>query len=118
MRKTYLTAFSLMLTAGAFATAPSASLAAEGQFYLAPGLQWIDFDEDRGVDEDLGLSLGLGYDFTHRVSGEINIFDMDLEGPGADNDLLEYRADMFYNLTQKIGPLTPFVVGGFGHNEF
>lgn len=118
MRKTYLTALSLMLTAGALATAPSASVAAEGQFYLAPGLQWIDFDEDRGLDEDQGFSLGLGYDFTDKVSGEFNIFDMDLEGPGADNDLLQYRADMFYNLDQKLGSLTPFIVGGVGHNDF
>jgi len=118
MRKTYLTALSLMLTAGALATAPSASVAAEGQFYLAPGLQWIDFDKDRGLDDDIGFSLGLGYDFTDQVSGELNIFDMDLDGPGADTDLFQYRADMFYNLDRKIGGLTPFVVGGVGHNAF
>src|SRR5690606_41946731 len=72
MRKTYLTALSLMLTAGALGTAPSASVAAEGQFYLAPGLQWMDFDKDRQLDDEVGFSLGLGYDFTDKVSGELH----------------------------------------------
>src|SRR5690606_5198979 len=51
-----------------------------------------------------------------RLAGEINIFDMDLEGPRVDRDQFQYRFDMLYDLDYNIGQLTPFVVGGVGHN--
>ncbi|MDA0281127.1 MAG: hypothetical protein O3C29_11970 [Proteobacteria bacterium] len=45
-----------------------AALADEGQFYIAPGLQWMDFDDTTGLKEDLNYFLGIGYDFTDRAS--------------------------------------------------
>ncbi len=118
MKKTYLTALSLMLATGAFISAPSATFADAGQFYIAPGLQWIDFDTDRQEDNDTGFTIGLGYDFTNNLSGEINVFDMDLDGPLPENDLFHYRFDLLYGFDKMIGPLTPFVGGGVGHNRF
>lgn len=118
MKKTCMTALSLMLATSAFVVAPSTSVAAEGQFYLAPGLQWIDFDKDRGQEEEYGFTLGLGYDFTDKLSGEINVFDMDLDGPGPDEDLFQYRFDLLYSFDHRIGSLTPFIVAGGGHNDF
>ncbi|MDP1930107.1 MAG: OmpA family protein [Gammaproteobacteria bacterium] len=118
MKKTYLTALSLMLATSAFVVAPSTSIAAEGQFYLAPGVQWIDFDKDRLQGTEHGFTLGLGYDFTDKISGEINVFDMDLDGRGPDKDLFQYRFDLLYSFDRKLGQLTPFFVAGAGHNDF
>ncbi len=118
MKKTYMTALSLMLATSAFVVAPSTSVAAEGQFYLAPGLQWIDFDKERLQDDEYGFTLGLGYDFTDNLSGEINVFEMDLDGPGPDEDLFQYRFDLLYSFDRNIGQLTPFIVAGAGHNDF
>ena len=91
MKKTYLTALSLMFAAGAIVTAPNAAVADAGQFYVAPGLQWIDYDKSRLLDDETGFALGLGYDFTNKLSGEINIFDMDLDGTGPDKDVFHSR---------------------------
>ena len=118
MKKTSMTALSLILVTSAFVVTPNTSVAAEGQFYLAPGLQWIDFDKNRMQEEEYGFTLGLGYDFTDKLSGEINVFDMDLDGPGPDEDLFQYRFDLLYSFDRQIGALTPFIVGGAGHNDF
>jgi OOP family OmpA-OmpF porin len=115
--KNQLTALRVALVAGVIALSPLSTNAAEGQFYLAPGLQWLDFDQDRGQDKETGFTLGFGYDFTNRLSAEINIFDMDLDG-APDNDLFHTRLDLLYNLDRQIGNLTPFIVGGVGHNRF
>lgn len=118
MKKAYLTALSLMLVTGAFISAPSASFADAGQFYIAPGLQWIDFDSDRQEDNDTGFTIGLGYDFTDNFSVEFNVFDMNFDGPLPENDLFHYRFDLLYGFDKMFGSLTPFVVGGLGHNRF
>jgi len=118
MKKNYLATLRVMIAAGAVVVASSATFAEEGQFYIAPGLQWMNFDNDRGLDDDTGIAVGLGYDFTDKVSGEFNISDIDLDGlPGSD-ELRHYRLDLFYNFDQKIGQFTPFVVGGAGANAF
>jgi len=36
----------------------SAVLADEGQLYVAPGLQWMDFDDTTGLKEDVNYCLG------------------------------------------------------------
>lgn len=118
MKKTYLTALSLMFAAGAIVTASNAAVGDAGQFYVAPGLQLIDYDKSRLLDDETGFALGLGYDFTNKLSGEINIFDMDLDGTGPDKDVFHSRFDLLYTLDKQIGALTPFVVGGVGHNRF
>ncbi len=44
----------------------SAVLADEGQLYVAPGLQWMDFDDTTGLKEDVNYCRGVGYDFSGR----------------------------------------------------
>ena len=44
----------------------SAVLADEGQLYVAPGLQWMDFDDMTGFEEDVNYFLGVGYNFSNR----------------------------------------------------
>jgi OOP family OmpA-OmpF porin len=115
MKMTCKTAVRLMLATGALTLGAGAAVADEGQFYIAPGLQWLDFDADRMLDNETGFTLGLGYDFTNRLSGEINVFDMDLDGTGPDEDLFQYRFDLLYSLDRPMGTFTPFIVGGAGH---
>ncbi|MDX1491791.1 MAG: OmpA family protein [Pseudohongiellaceae bacterium] len=118
MKKNYLATLKLAVATSAVLAAPMLAQAEEGQFYIAPGLQWMNFDNDRGLEEDTGLAVGLGYDFTDNISGEINIFDMDLDGLVNNNEYRQYRADVFYTFDHMIGKFSPFVVGGVGNNDF
>jgi len=118
MKMNCKTAVRLMLATGALTLGAGAAVADEGQFYIAPGLQWLDFDADRMLDNETGFTLGLGYDFTNRLSGEINVFDMELDGTGPDEDLFQYRFDLLYSFERQLGTFTPFIVGGAGHNDF
>ena len=118
MKMTCKTAVRLMLATGALTLGSAAAVADEGQFYIAPGLQWLDFDADRMLDNETGFTLGLGYDFTNQLSGEINVFDMDLDGTGPDEDLFQYRFDLLYSFERQLGSLTPFLVAGGGHSDF
>ncbi|MCG8413974.1 MAG: OmpA family protein [Pseudomonadales bacterium] len=97
----------------------SAAQADPGQFYIAPGLQWMDFDDEVMLDNDAGFSAGLGFQLAERWSIELATFDMDPEDPqGSDVDLDHYRLDLFYDIGSTIGEWQPFVVGGIGNTEF
>lgn len=117
MKKTYLTALSLLLATSVSSLAPTVAVAEEGQFYIVPGIQRIDFDKDRGQGYETGFTLGAGYDFSNNLSGEINVFDMNLDG-APDDDVRHLRADLLYAFDYKIDQVTPFVAGGVGHNRF
>ncbi len=118
MNKKYLTAMSLVLVTSAYTAAPSVAVAEEGQFYIVPGIQRIDYDKDRGQGYETGFTLGAGYDFSNKLSGEINVFDMNLDGSGPDSDVRQIRADLLYSFDYKIDQVTPFIAGGVGHNRF
>lgn len=98
---------------------PVAGQAETGQFYVAPGAQFLNFDDGTQLHNDQGFSLGLGYDFTQRLTGEIAGFDMNVKGP--DNQHIDYRqwrVDVLFDLNTRIGPLDTFVIGGLGENKF
>ncbi len=109
-----------ILLAGLFTVLATGTLsAAEGQFYLAPGLQWMEFDDGLDLDEDIGYFAGFGYDFTDRISAEISTFDLDPEtAAGSDIDVDHYKFDFFYGLNDGSGSWQPFVVTGFGNTKF
>lgn len=91
----------------------------EGQFYIAPGLQWMDFDNTTSLDNDTGYFLGLGYDFTDRLSAEFSLFDLDPELPnGTKVEIDHWKVDALYSFDTKIAGFTPFVVGGIGNTRF
>ncbi len=97
----------------------NSAMAAEGDVYVAPGLQWMDFDSNRGLDDEIGPAFGIGYDFTDRTSFEISTFDLDPSlDTGGDIDLDHYKLDLFYDLNSEPARLEPFVVGGLGNTDF
>lgn len=98
----------------------SAALADEGQFYVAPGLQWMDFDDTTKLKKDTDYFLGIGYDFTDRLSFELNTFDLDTKPAGSRRkiDIDHYKLDVIYDLGVNIGAFDTFVVGGVGNSNF
>ncbi len=96
-----------------------AALADEGQFYVAPGLQWMDFDDTTGFKEDSNYFLGIGYDFTDRLSFELSTFDLDTRVSGGEEfDIDHYKLDLIYDLGVNLGALDTFVVAGVGNSNF
>lgn len=97
-----------------------AALADEGQFYIAPGLQWMDFDDTTGLKEDINYFLGIGYDFTDRLSFELSTFDLDTKPSGSrrEIDIDHYKLDLIYDLGVNLGAFDTFVVGGVGNSSF
>lgn len=97
-----------------------AALADEGQFYIAPGLQWMDFDDTTGLADDIDYFFGIGYDFTDRLSFELSTFDLDTKPAGSRRkiDIDHYKLDAIYDLGVNIGAFDTFVVGGVGNSNF
>jgi len=94
---------------------PSSVLADAGQFYIAPGIQWMNFDEPSAADDDYGWFFGVGYDITDKWSAEVSAFDLDLKlDSGVTKDIDHWKADLLYNLDFDIGPLDTFLIGGLG----
>jgi OOP family OmpA-OmpF porin len=100
--------------------AQSASQAAEGQWYLAPGAQWIDFDSAyTGLDEGSGFFAGLGFQFNERWAAEFNWSDVDADlVTGGEVDLDHYKVDLLYDFSDWRSGLRPFVVAGMGNTNF
>lgn len=108
----------VLLAVSALLSSPF-TLAAEGQIYIAPGLQWMDFDNDTGFDNELGYFVGLGLDITDRISAEISTFDLDpIDAMGENVDIDHYKIDGFYHFDTDWGGLQPFLVTGFGNTHF
>ncbi len=93
--------------------------AAEGNFYVAPGLQWMDFDDDTLLRNDEGPFLGMGYQFNDTWAAEISSFDLDPEITGQGNfDLDHYKVDLLYDLNVNWDEnIEPFLVTGFGNTN-
>ncbi|MFM1897705.1 MAG: hypothetical protein RLZZ385_2779 [Pseudomonadota bacterium] len=94
--------------------------AEKGQFYVAPGLQWLDANNRSGLDDSLGLAIGLGYDFIDRISGELDYFSLnpDFKNNTGDVDLDHWRLDLVYDLNAKLGAFDTFVATGLGNTDY
>ncbi|MCH9795256.1 MAG: OmpA family protein [Gammaproteobacteria bacterium] len=89
-----------------------------GQFYLAPGLQGMNYDNEVGFDNDVGYVIGIGYDFTSKLSAELSVMDLNPQTKAArelDQDL--WKVDVFYGLDFDLGKFKPFVVSGLGNSN-
>ncbi len=105
----------LFVSAGLISTA---ALADEGQFYIAPGLQWMEFDDTTGLAQDTDWFLGIGYDFTDRLSFELSTFDLDSKPKGGrEIDIDHYKLDLIYDLGVNIGAFDTFVLSGIGNTS-
>ena len=105
----------LLVSLGLFSPAV---LADAGQFYVAPGLQWMHFDDTTDLDKDSGYFVGFGYDLTDRISAELNTFDLDPDVAGGGHiDVDHYKLDVIYNFNGSGNKLAPFIVGGIGNSN-
>lgn len=94
------------------------ALADAGQFYIAPGLQKMNYDAEVGLDNDIGYVIGIGYDFTSRLSAEFSVMDLNPETKAKrelDQDL--WKVDVLYGLDFNLGRFKPFVVSGLGNSN-
>jgi len=106
----------LLIGFGMFGTTASAD---EGQFYIAPGIQWMKFRGSLDLHNDEGFALGLGYDITDRLSIELDYFELDPDVSGGGSaDLDQLRLDLLYDLDYQIGDFRTFAVTGLGENDF
>ena len=97
----------------------SAVLADEGQFYVAPGLQSMGFDDTTGLKKDVDYFLGVGYDFTDRLSFELSTFDLDTKvSGGREFDIDHYKLNLIYDTGVNLGAFNTFVLGGVGNSNF
>ena len=79
----------------------------------------MDFHDSTNLDEDWGFSVGVGYDFTDRLSVELSGFDLDPELPtGIKSDTDHWKGSLFYDITEPYGRIQPFVVTGLGNTNF
>lgn len=115
----YLSALRKILAIALISLFSTLGHADPGQFYVVPGLQWMDFDDFTGLDDEWGFRVGLGYQATERWSFELGTFDMDPDDQsGNEIDLDNYQLDALYDFGEPFGNWQPFVVGGIGNTEF
>lgn len=116
---TFQSRFIRLAQIAVLSSAFSVAQADPGQFYIAPGVQWMDFDDEVFLDNDTGFSAGLGFQLAERWSVELATFDLDPDSSmGGDVDIDHYRLDLLYDIGDTIGNWQPFVVGGIGNTEF
>lgn len=107
-------ALSLALAIGAAGFAVSAASADEGRFYIAPGVQWMDFDGDRQSRDETGYNLGIGYGLSDNLSTELTYSRISMNTLAGRDRLKSIRLDLLYKFDNSIGTLAPYFVGGLG----
>ncbi|MCV6622468.1 MAG: OmpA family protein [Cellvibrionaceae bacterium] len=115
----------LVVALGVAASVSSVSSLADGhsasnhkyEAYLGAARQFID--GKRGIDNDTGVVVGLGYVLNENwtLEGVFNGFAADTEVGGIDVDGRHYRLDAVYNMARN-GAWQPFLVGGAGDQGF
>ena len=106
--------------ASALLTGNHAALADEGQFYIAPGIQWLDANNALRLEDAAGFALGFGYDFTDRTSVEVDYFSLnaDRDNMAGDADVDHWRVGVVRDLNAKLGVLDTFVATGLGNTDY
>lgn len=112
-RKTFK-ALSLALAIGTTGLAATVSSADEGRFYIAPGVQWMDFDSDRQSRDETGYNLGFGYGLSDNLSTELTYSRISMNTLAGRDRLRAIRLDLLYKFDNSIGTLSPYFVGGLG----
>lgn len=112
-RKTFK-ALSLALAIGTTGSIATVSSADEGRFYIAPGVQWMDFDSDRQSRDETGYNLGFGYGLSDNLSTELTYSRISMNTLAGRDRLRALRLDLLYKFDNSIGMLSPYFVGGLG----
>jgi OOP family OmpA-OmpF porin len=112
-RKTFKT-LSLALAIGTTGLVATVSTADEGRFYIAPGVQWMDFDSDRQSRDETGYNLGFGYGLSDNLSTELTYSRISMNTLAGRDRLRALRLDLLYKFDNSIGTLSPYFVGGLG----
>lgn len=111
-------ALSLALAIGTVGFAMSAASADEGRFYVAPGIQWMDFDSERQSRDETGYNLGVGYGLSDNLSTELTYSRISMNTLAGWDRLRSIRLDLLYKFDNSIGALYPYFVGGLGDADF
>jgi OOP family OmpA-OmpF porin len=104
----------LALAIGTTGLAATVSSADEGRFYIAPGVQWMDFDSDRQSRDETGYNLGFGYGLSDNLSTELTYSRISMNTLAGRDRLRAIRLDLLYKFDNSIGTLSPYFVGGLG----
>ncbi len=106
------------LFAAAMAVA-GAAMAQEPVYYISPGLNWIDLDEESmlGETSEIGFTFALGVDFDRRWSAEFGFMeDPDYaEGDESEVELDTWQVNLRYTLGQSGDRWRPYFSGGVGN---
>lgn len=116
MMKKTATLLGLALSAGVAITAQ----AEQGLWTINPMIGQQSFDDDRGLDDDMTLMLGLEYRFGDNWATEARYLDTgaEAEASGADVDISQYYVDGIYYFQPATEQLQPYAVAGLGYAEY
>lgn len=110
--------FTAILTIN-LAIAATISAADEGQFYIAPGIQWMNFDDVVDLENDEGYFIGFGYDFSDKISAEFSLLELEPNKfSGGSVDVDQWKIDGFYDFDYDFAGFQPFAVTGLGNTNF
>lgn len=110
--------FSIILTIN-LALVASLATAAEGQFYIAPGIQWMNFDDSVDLENDEGYFIGFGYDFSDQISAEFSLTELEPNKfAGGSVDIDQWKFSGFYDFDYDFVGFQPFAVTGLGNTNF
>ncbi|MEX0739603.1 MAG: OmpA family protein [Pseudohongiella sp.] len=109
---------SLAIALGALGMSAQSAVADEDRFYIAPGVQWMDFDSARQSDDEFGYTVGLGYGLSDNLALELNHANIKMNTLAGMERLRSIRLDAVYKLDNSVGVLSPYFVTGLGHTHF
>lgn len=118
MDKKSLKVLGLAIALGALGMSTHSAVADEGRFYIAPGVQWMDFDSHRQSEDEWGYTIGLGYGLSDNLALELNHNNIKMNTVTGTERLRGIRLDAIYKLDNSIGVVSPFFAVGLGHTHF
>lgn len=95
------------------------ALAEDSGFTLTPAVNYIDFDSDRSLDEEVFGSIGLGYRFASPWQLELVYGQGEAETKtgNVDVDFKTLHLDALYHFGEQ-DAVTPYLVAGAGHVDY
>lgn len=107
----------LLAVAGASVAVASESAP---RWYINPALGFFSFDEDRGLDDDSFLALGLEHRYGQHWAVELSATDAspDSETGVGEVDINQYSLDGLYYFAVEDSAVEPFALLGLAHAQF